>query len=157
MQRGTSTKMSRWTTCSRPVGSTRQGMCWQTWAWCASSRTTKTSRPIRALGTQRYWPPEMQPGSTHHLPYDDFSVGLLLLACRTAQPPFMHLAHLPWEQQRLRRSYDELVACGCCDHLLPTEMCVLEQCLQLDVGRRKQIRELTESRYVGAVPRPSNV
>jgi serine/threonine protein kinase len=104
--------------------------------------------PFQSTGTPEYWPPELQEGRRHHLHYDIFCVGLLLLLeARTAQLPFKHLAHLPWEQQRLRRTYQEAVASGCCSELLPRELGLLEKCLQVDVMARPLLPELTEDQY----------
>jgi hypothetical protein len=60
--------------------------------------------PFKPLGTPQYWPPEMVEGMQHHVGYDIFGQGLLLLECRTAQLLFKHLMKLPWEEQRLCRT-----------------------------------------------------
>lgn len=90
--------------------------------------------PYKRMGTPAYWPPEMEEGTSHHAHYNIYCLGLMLLEMRTAQPPYDHLAHLPWEQQRLRRTCDELVACGCSKHLLPSEWKFLQQCLEVNCG-----------------------
>jgi serine/threonine protein kinase len=104
--------------------------------------------PFERTGTVAYWPPEMQEGKTHHMHYDIYCVGLLLLEARTAQLPFMHLLHLPWEQQRLRRTYPELVASGCCRQLLPRELQLLEKCLEVDVMARPLVPQLLQDQYL---------
>jgi serine/threonine protein kinase len=105
--------------------------------------------PFDHTGTVAYWPPEMHEGSKHHLNYDIYCVGLLLLEARTAQLPFKHLLHLPWEQQRLQRTYRELVASGSCSELLPRELQLLERCLEVDGLVRPLASELLKDKYLG--------
>jgi hypothetical protein len=72
----------------------------------------------------------MVEGAYHQCGYDIYGLGLLLLEMRTAQPPFVHLMRLPWEQQRLRRTFRELADCGTIGDLLPSEQQLLQRCLQ---------------------------
>jgi serine/threonine protein kinase len=103
--------------------------------------------PFERTGTVAYWPPEMQEGRSHHMHYDIYCVGLLLLEARTAQLPFKHHMHLPWEQQRLRRTYQELVASGGCCELLPMELQLLAKCLEVDSTARPLARQLLQDQY----------
>jgi serine/threonine protein kinase len=106
-----------------------------------------------SLGNPQYWPPEMVEGSTHHVGYDIYGLGLLLLECRTAQPPFKHLIELPWEKQRVRRTFEELVKCGTCMLLTPGEQQFLEKCLQFDQLMRPHALELfAKDAYMRTLP-----
>jgi hypothetical protein len=99
--------------------------------------------PFKPLGKPQYWPPEMVEGMPHHVGYIIYGVGLLLLECRTAQLPFKHSMKLPWEEQRLRRTYNELVKCGTCMLLTPDEQQFVEKCLQFDQMLRPHALELS--------------
>jgi serine/threonine protein kinase len=101
--------------------------------------------PFKEMGTPHYWPPEMVEGSTHHVGYDIYSLGMLLLECRSAQPPFVHLMDLPWEQRRLRRTYAELVERGEVSHLQPNELSLLQKCMHLDTAQRAHANDLVEN------------
>jgi serine/threonine protein kinase len=118
--------------------------------------------PHKRIGTFGYWPPEMDEGRLHDTSYDIYCLGLMLLEMRTAQLPFKHLQHLPWPEQRLRRTYDELVTCsssgsgsssgggggssgsgrGDISALLPGELRLLQRCLQVDTMLRPTAEEV---------------
>ncbi|KAF6250833.1 kinase-like domain-containing protein [Scenedesmus sp. NREL 46B-D3] len=103
-------------------------------------------------GTPECWPPEMEEGTPHHMAYDVYCAGLLLLECRTAQLPFAHLAHLPWEQQRPCRTYNEAVASGCCAGMLAAELQLLKECLEVNTLRRKLARQLISGPFFRSMP-----
>lgn len=90
------------------------------------------------FGTPAYAPPEQKKGWIHTATLDTFQWGLLLLACRTAEHPFHHLQALAQDEQQRRRTYDEVVSCGCYDHLLPCEKALLKRCLA-GFGQREAV------------------
>jgi hypothetical protein len=106
---------------------------------------------------QLYWPPDMQQRRPHLANYDTYCLGLMLAEARTAQLPFVHLWHLPWKQQRLRRTFAELVACGSCSQLLPREMGILRKCLEAECTQRLtgvELQTAAEYRYIEGLPEP---